>query len=178
MPVLFFAVFCFASFGWAMAGHFRPSGRPPGITFVTAALGAIFTGQHLWALYEGPVRLPGSGTLLYCASAVLFWWAIRVTRGRGFGVIHQAHCPQSIVAAGPYRMIRHPFYASYLLAWIAGFVATASPALALAAPMMGALYLHAALREEKEFSAGALAADYRGYMRATGRFLPTLWPRR
>jgi protein-S-isoprenylcysteine O-methyltransferase Ste14 len=84
--------------------------------------------------------------------------------------------PAGIVTDGPYRHVRHPFYAAFLLALCA--VLVHSPhALTLAALTSAYLLLNAtAAREERRLCASQFAADYQAYMRSTGRFFPR-WSR-
>jgi protein-S-isoprenylcysteine O-methyltransferase Ste14 len=80
--------------------------------------------------------------------------------------------PPAIVRWGPYRRIRHPFYAAFLLIFVSA---------ALAAPhwlvwsglgyTLAMLNLTAA-REERRLLAGGHGPDYRSYMAVAGRFLP------
>ncbi len=83
---------------------------------------------------------------------------------------------------GPYRFVRHPFYCSYLLAWAAGFVATAQTWLLPTVAVMLVIYVRAAKLEEEKFTRSPLAGTYERYRSRTGLFLPNpvklLAPRR
>lgn len=88
---------------------------------------------------------------------------------------HQANeAPVEIVTHGPYRRIRHPFYAAFLLTLAAALVH--SPDVVTAATFAyGVAMLNAtAAREERRLLASRFGAQYRAYMQRTGRFLP-LW---
>lgn len=86
---------------------------------------------------------------------------------------HQVNdAPRSIVTAGPYRAIRHPFYAAFLLA-VTGAVLVLpnwTTVLALGYAIV-ALNITAA-REERRLSASEFGAEYRAYIQRTGRFVP------
>jgi protein-S-isoprenylcysteine O-methyltransferase Ste14 len=80
--------------------------------------------------------------------------------------------PKHIVTYGAYRWIRHPFYASFILALLGAF---------LFCPHWGTLYalLHGATvlnftaaSEERRLSASEFGGEYQQYVRRTGRFLP------
>jgi len=88
---------------------------------------------------------------------------------------HQNHdAPQSIVTAGPYRMIRHPFYTGFLLVMISAVLALPHWS-TLAAFAYTVVALNAtAIREEQRLSTGEFGPEYRAYSRGTGRFLPHL----
>jgi len=163
---------CFASFGWGMLRHFERGGRPkPGMR-LTVIVVPVFAGTHLTSLLTRPLAMPLTALALYLAGVALFWFAIAATRGRGLAACFQGQVPPRVVHAGPYRAIRHPFYASYTLAWIAGFAATGWWPLALIATFMAGMYTYAARQEESCILGSPLREEYRDYMRRTGRFLP------
>jgi len=87
---------------------------------------------------------------------------------------HQdADAPQQIVTWGPYRWVRHPFYAAFLLA-LAGAVALCPHPGTLGAWLYGLVALQlTARREERRLLASRLGTSYAAYARRTGR----LWPR-
>src|ERR1700746_1974891 len=68
--------------------------------------------------------------LLYAAFQGLFFAALRANRKRPLSVVFTADDPLHIVQSGPYRHIRHPFYAAYCGTWVAGAVGSASLLLA------------------------------------------------
>lgn len=170
---------CFASFVWAMKYHFRTVERFPIGARAIQLAGGLFILAHLVALLQ-----PGSSRgaaavialLLYGASFVLFWVCVRINRGQPLSVAFSNDKPRHLMTRGPYRYVRHPFYASYSLAWIAGIVASAQPWLLLSLLVMGAIYYRAAIQEEQKFASGELAAAYEDYRRRTGMFIPRIWP--
>lgn len=84
--------------------------------------------------------------------------------------------PVAVVTHGPYRHVRHPFYAAFLMALAAAFLHSPH-ALTLAALVGGYALLDAtAAREERRLCASRFGALYRAYMRGTGRFFPR-WSR-
>jgi protein-S-isoprenylcysteine O-methyltransferase Ste14 len=120
-----------------------------------------------------PARLV-SALVLLGAALGLFLWAARVNRERPLLLAFADHVPNHLQTRGPYRLVRHPFYASYLLAFAGGFVAAWSawllPLLALGVLM----YWGAASREERGFAASPLAEAHRVYAREVGMFVPRL----
>ncbi len=106
------------------------------------------------------------------AATGLFLWAAWTNRARKLALAFAAGAPEHVQTGGPYRLVRHPFYASYLLAFLGGGLAAGSPWLV---PAIGAgvlTYWRAARSEEKAFAESALADAYRGYARRVGMFLP------
>ena len=80
--------------------------------------------------------------------------------------------PEHIVTYGAYRWIRHPFYASFILAFLAAVVFFPDWV------TLGSLcYAWAALnltarREERRLAGSAFGLQYRQYVGRTGRFFP------
>lgn len=154
-----------------MVWHFRRLGKPSRAMLLTALLAVASTVLQVGALWRHPVRLPLAAFALYAISAALFWWAVAVTRGK-LAACGQGYVSVEIVRKGPYRYVRHPFYAAYNLTWVAGYAATGWWPLAASAVLMGAIYDRFARQEELSFLNSALAAEYRDYRRRTGKYLP------
>jgi protein-S-isoprenylcysteine O-methyltransferase Ste14 len=81
--------------------------------------------------------------------------------------------PQSIVTHGAYRRIRHPFYTSYLLAFVAALAVFPDLVLFGLSVYTLAILNHTARKEERRLCASTFGADYRTYMTGTGRFFPS-----
>lgn len=171
---------CFGSFTWAIKGHFRVIGKTPFGTQLIKVVGGIFTLAHLVALFQPDAAQGWTAALalfIFCVSFVLFWSCIRVNRERPFSLAFSTDKPQHLMARGPYRVVRHPFYLSYSLGWIAGIIASGRAWLLLSLAVMGTIYYRAAVAEERKFASSRLAAAYADYQRRTGMFIPRLWPR-
>lgn len=101
------------------------------------------------------------------------------THRRGLALWHQNDDhPEHLVTEGPYALVRHPFYASYIASAL-GCVLAAPHPVTLAMLVVVTLRLNAtAAREERRFLASEeLGGRYAEYVEATGRFLPP-WPGR
>jgi protein-S-isoprenylcysteine O-methyltransferase Ste14 len=155
-----------------MVWHFRRLGKPSRAMLVTALLAIASTSLQIAALWRCAVRFPFVAFALYAISAALFWSAVAVTRGK-LAACGQSYVSTEVVKEGPYRHIRHPFYAAYNLTWLAGYAATGWWPLAANAMLMGAVYERFARQEERSFLAGALAGEYREYQRQAGKYLHT-----
>lgn len=80
--------------------------------------------------------------------------------------------PKSIVSWGAYRYIRHPFYASFILAFVAAFLYSPQP-FTIGCLVYGILILNStAAREESRLCQSDFGEEYKEYMSKTGRFLP------
>ncbi len=82
--------------------------------------------------------------------------------------------PQELVTHGPYSRIRHPFYAAYLLAFLAAV--SICPTAGTVGVLIYAAFLlnHTAAREEQRLRASEFGTQYRAYTARTGRFLPRM----
>ena len=80
--------------------------------------------------------------------------------------------PEHIVTYGAYRRIRHPFYASFIVAFLAAVMLFPHwVTLGTFIYAWGALNL-TARREERRLSASVFGSEYRQYLTHTGRFFP------
>lgn len=136
---------------------------------LTHGLGLLVldAGSDLWA---------GIGIGMYSISLTLFLGAIEAARRtpltRTF--VYSPNC-DTILATGPYRVIRHPLYLSYSLAWFAAPVAMHSVVLGLTAVFMTTCYVLSARQEERLLASGPRAAEYRNYCAGTWRLIPFVY---
>lgn len=166
---------CLGSFGWAMQRFFvQPAGLTLGMK-VIKAFGIVFGMLHLAAIVATPgvTRVRGvGGAALYLCALALFWWAIHASLPKPLSAAFSPDLPAHLVEQGPYRMIRHPLYCSYLLCWLAGWAATGRWWLAPTVAVMLVIYVLAAAAEEEKFMRSALADAYRQYRARTGLLFP------
>lgn len=115
-------------------------------------------------------RSPGeawtaAGIVLYLLAIVLFLRAVESTGGvmlpRAFA---DSEDTAQLMTAGIYRVLRHPVYVAYSLAWLAAPIATQSPTLWVTAVIMVGLHVVAARRQDALLAA-RFGADYRAYRR-------------
>jgi protein-S-isoprenylcysteine O-methyltransferase Ste14 len=123
-----------------------------------------------------PIRIYngiGSLAVLLC-SLTLYEWARHTISGRSFYVAWSGNTPDALCDQGPYVYIRHPIYASYILAFLA--VLVAMPTLITLAVLVcnAGLFVHAALSDKRGLTSGAFAAEYAQYKKRTGMFLPRI----
>lgn len=166
---------CLVSFGWAMRRFFlQPAGLTPAIQAIKYC-GIAFGLLHIAAIAITPGISPlqgMAGIALYLCALALFWWAIRTSLGRPLSAAFSPDLPGHLVAHGPYKLIRHPLYCSYLLCWLAGWVVTARLWLAPTVAIMLVIYLVAARQEERKFMRSPLAESYLRYRASTGLLVP------
>lgn len=122
----------------------------------------------------GAAVLQGCATLLSATSIGLI--AMTAASHRvPLALWHQDNdAPVELVTWGPYRHVRHPFYSSFLLAFLAGVLAFPHVL------MFGCFaYCFIALsitagREEQRLEKSEFGEQYRRYIKASGRFFPRL----
>lgn len=105
----------------------------------------------------------------YAASLVLFWWSIVTAKSLDFAFSEHVG---DIVTKGPYGLVRHPFYVSYMMAWISSAALFSHPVLWLTAGYLGLFYVLSARKEERLILQSEQAERYRCYQQQVGMFLP------
>ena len=171
------ASLCFLSFLWGATRFFtRPTGREADASILTV-LSALAVAIHLATLgffFAFALTTWAIGCLLYVASLALYWWCVRANRERPISYAYSGDEPGHLVVRGPYRFVRHPFYSTYMLTWLAGTVASGQPWLLLSVAVMAWAYNRAANFEEAKFAQSDLAERYAEYRQTTGKFFPRL----
>lgn len=155
----------------------RDFSRPDGVHGMMRALALCGAASALTGLFLLCTTRAGlwncvAGIFLLVMSQALLRAAVRATAASKLSLAFSGDVPTDLNRSGPYRFIRHPFYTSYTLTWLAAAVASAHPAAFAALFIMAAFYLSAARREEKKFLRSPLAESYRRYRKSTGMFFP------
>jgi protein-S-isoprenylcysteine O-methyltransferase Ste14 len=114
------------------------------------------------------------GLLILLAALVLRGWSFK-TLGQYFTHTVQVSADQPVVAAGPYRLLRHPSYAAILLAGIgvglasANWAGLAGAMLLILTPLLWRIHI-----EERALLA-TLGDRYRAYAAQHKRLVPLIW---
>ena len=173
------SIACFLSFFWAIQKLFRKDGATLPIQMkLLSALGSFFFIAQVISLSLLPAvpsfLLQIIGISLFVIGLVLFWWAVPYARRAALKIAFLPNSPTELICDGPYRFVRHPFYASYLLFWVAGVFASQRWVLVVSVIVMGYFYISAMRREESEFLAGGVGGRYSDYMQSVGALVPRL----
>lgn len=158
-------------------GFTRPNGTPPLMRLLTT-VGALSVAADVWAIATAgpiPVMRLFIGVVLLGASQSLFHSASRATEARRLSLAFSTDLPAHLNDAGPYRLVRHPFYLAYIVTWSAVALTSQHPAAFTALFVTTLLYALAALREERKFLRSPMAAAYRAYQRRVGMFVPRIF---
>lgn len=188
VPGLALIIANFTAVGLLPRIFFRQDGRRLGLMWWVTALPfflcpGVVVGAHVTGL--GPAVPDGWTGPLAVVSVVLSATSIALlfttigTHRIPISLWHQEDdAPQSIVTYGPYSRIRHPFYTSFLLAFLAALTLFPHWVVLVLATYAFVALNHTADREERRLSASDFGAEYRAYMARTHRFLPLPAPRR
>ncbi len=174
----------YISGAWGIYGHFLVKDKiEPEMKF-TSALSLV---GLLWFLFErwqhgalirsvAPV-LDSITVALLAVFMWLFWWTVSATRGQRLTLAFSKDQPEFIYTTGPYGFLRHPFYTSYIIFWVAVAIGSGTWLFALLPLVMCILYWRAIKFEEAKFAASSLSSEYASYRRHTGRRLSGLLSR-
>lgn len=147
----------------------------------------FFTLGMLAAFYLSPfeyiylsARLPRSDWMSYSGlglaamGTLLFVWARRAL-GKNYSGHLSATAGQSLVQNGPYRLVRHPAYASYLLMTLGiglGYSSLLGLASVLFVLLPGVIYR---MSVEEKLLSQHFGETYLQYMSETKRLIPRIW---
>lgn len=175
VAVAFFSLVAVGQFTWAMRYHFEIDKVPLGVKMITSiSFLACLLNLYLLFTRVQPTSALVAGLLLALASSALFIAAVRASREARLRFVFEGELSKSILKAGPYSRIRHPFYTSYLMLWGGWAIATWTWWAILPVAALAALYVVAARQEESNFMASPLAQEYAAYRREAGFFWPLL----
>src|SRR5262249_1328389 len=113
----------------------------------------------------------------FCVAAcagVLWAWTVH-TLGKNLTDTVVTRKDHSLVTAGPYRWVRHPFYTATFIGFVWGGLAMAN-GLCLVLGGIAIGFLIARNRIEEEKLVDRFGDAYRDFMRRRGRFFPRLTP--
>ena len=166
-------VLILAQHTWALRGHFVSDRTTGGANLILIAAGvSCLLMLGLTWLLEQPIVPPLAGLACMGLSLAVFWSAVKASRQARLRYAFDNALPSSVVTAGPYKYIRHPFYTAYMAFWFAWAIAVWSIWALVPAATMAALYLIAARFEEKLLSSSGLSSAYVQYKSQTGMFWP------
>ncbi len=167
LPVIFFKKD--GGFNWKWFFTALPFGVCP-LSLIASYYGYLprLTGTNTpWGSFSDTVSI-----VLSVASISLISYTLG-THKIPIALWHQENdAPQSIVTLGAYKWVRHPFYASFIICFVAAFV-YAPQIVTIACLIYGLICLNmTADREEKRLCQSDFGKEYEAYMNRTGRFLP------
>jgi protein-S-isoprenylcysteine O-methyltransferase Ste14 len=175
--LLFLQVILYAGFIFSASRYFRkkdvPGSHPKQLAIQILGLLQIINALFI-SFYSPSQEFQIPALLLFLTATVFFYWTFfTVTRRTRLNFAFSESSPQLILQEGPYRYVRHPFYFSYICAWVGVFLYTEwSPISIVAGLALTFLYVLAARQEEQEFLRSPLHETYAAYQGKTVMLIP------
>jgi protein-S-isoprenylcysteine O-methyltransferase Ste14 len=113
------------------------------------------------------------GVVLQAFSVFVFGWCIGTSGRRNLSLAGGESRSTRLLVEGPYAVVRHPFYTSYIIFWLGGVAVAFSPFTVASALLMIAIYSRVARRED-EVLAQRFAGEFAQWHDHTGAFIPKL----
>lgn len=177
----------------AVAGYYRARAAKPGerisrrdegrLLFLSIRLSGLFLFAITLLYLLRPqwvscARLPlpgavrGSGFAIGLLSVALVGWTLRTLGGNLTDTV-ATRTHHTLVTTGPYRWVRHPYYAATLLLVIAATLLSANWLIGVAGALMFLLLaVRTPLEEQKLIE--RFGDQYRDYAARRGRFIPRM----
>ena len=172
--VLVAGLLCYVTTAAVVRGHFASDAMPREVRLgIVASYVGLAAFVYLMLRDQHAVAPLVAALAIFAAGLALFLWAAKTTRSKRLKLAFDPGPPGFVAQTGPYRHIRHPFYASYIMFWLGCTVATLHPVMLVFLIAFSAINLTAALREERAFETSPFAAEYMNYRRTAG----LLWPK-
>jgi protein-S-isoprenylcysteine O-methyltransferase Ste14 len=126
-----------------------------------------------WSALPFPIWLRWLGVGVALGGFLLLQWS-QQTLGKNWSDAPRLVEGQEMIASGPYRCIRHPIYAAFLL--ILGSLLLISANWFVGGMWIGmaGLEVDSRMRTEEAMMLGQFGERYRAYMRRTGRLFPRI----
>jgi protein-S-isoprenylcysteine O-methyltransferase Ste14 len=137
------------------------------LAFLSGTIVMLWTG--LFHILPPQRALPGA--LFAFLSLALYEWTRGTVVERQFYLGLSEEVPDRVCESGPYGYLRHPFYMSYLLAFIGMAIATQTALAAIVLVCNVALFGYMAFDDERTLARSPLAEPYRAYKGRTGTLL-------
>lgn len=128
----------------------------------------------LYIFYNGPkftLLVSSVWLAALLASISLFWWAILTARKLDFAFSKSVG---NLLTSGPFAIVRHPFYMSYILVWTSTTVIFNSVFLWFTLLYLITFYFMSARDEEKIILSSEHSKEYFEYRQRVGMFLPRI----
>lgn len=169
------SVSLFCLFAWAIRNHFSGMSIPSGMKIVMAmsSLGLAVFLITLWMTPPSPWLTLTSLSIQFF-SFLIFMWSLKSSVAHQQFLAFSDEDPLCLIENGIYNYVRHPFYTSYILFWLACFAGAPTVATLLILIILTTLYVTAARKEEASFLETRFAEPYSRYRSRVGMFIPKL----
>lgn len=158
---------------WARLRFFKMTSGTPRLSALlydaTVATQIVTTLVLMFTTSGKSLPLVAASICLYSLSLILFWWSIFTAKKLDFAFSNDVG---NIVTTGPFRLVRHPFYVSYILTWLSSTFLFNSLILWITLLYLMAFYFLSARKEERVILKSVYSDEYRKYIQNVGMFLP------
>ncbi len=110
--------------------------------------------------------------IILAISLCLFWSSVSTAKSLDFAFSNRVG---KLVLVGPFSIIRHPFYLSYILAWLSTTLLFNSFFHWITLVYLVTFYISSARNEEKVILQTEYSEEYLRYRQNVGMFLPRIW---
>ncbi len=149
-----------------------------GIPFYIGILLWAFVPKWMnWSTLALPDWARMTGLFLGAAAIVLNLWShhtLSRNLGNEFDPALRLNTVSALVTDGPYRVIRHPIYASFLLMQVATLLLTANWLIGLSGIAIILAVILIRIPEEERLLANSFGTEFENYKTSTGAFLPSI----
>lgn len=114
------------------------------------------------------------GTLFFLSALVLFRICHKAL-GKNWSISLQIREKHNLICTGPYALVRHPMYTSFLLMAVGQFFLLANWAVGFFGFIGFAILFFIRVRKEEEMMLERFGSQYRGYMEKSKRIIPYLY---
>jgi len=132
----------------------------------------LFPAYFQWAAMPLPAWLRWVGVMTGVFCSLLMYWTLS-SLGKNLTDTVVTRAAATLVTHGPYRLVRHPFYATAALLMASVTLLTANWLIGATSLAVLALLTIRVPREE-QMLVERFGQQYRDYMATTGRFIPRL----
>jgi len=143
---------------------------------VVFASGIIWLIHPAWMAWSGlplPAWLRWVGFVVAVCGVGLFFYALHHL-GQNITDTVVTRRRHTLITTGPYRWVRHPFYAACILLFVGGSLAMANWFILLSCSILWYAFLLPRTGIEEQNLIARFGDDYRSYMRRVGRFVPRI----
>ena len=170
----FLALAYFLMISAATKQHFASEKYPIGM-YVISILSLFGLTTYLWHAFLGNLDHYILPSALILIAFALFVWAIRHSSKKKLSLAFDEEPKvDGIITTGPWRYIRHPFYLSYILFWLACAIGTTHFTSIVVLATLLFIYGYSARREETILKQSPYGDEYLQYRENVGFFLPKL----
>lgn len=144
------------------------------IGFISTLAFVINPGWLSWSNLVLPTWLHWAGILTALSGFFLLQWA-QNSLGKSWSDTPRMMKEQALITSGPYRVIRHPIYTTFILILGSTLFISANWLIGLSWIGMTVLEIISRIRFEESLMLEYFGNQYREYMQRTGRLLPKLY---